>query len=75
MDLFYPSIAANSAGTVVIAYNGQQRSSSAALPWSDDGEWGPTFDAPLWGVLSQEWASYQNTDSTAPSLGVTARPA
>jgi hypothetical protein len=67
MDLFYPSIAANSAGTVVIAYNGSSSAnfvSSFALVGSTvNGV--TTFGAPL--LLKAGVASYQNTDSTGTS--------
>jgi len=67
MDLFYPSIAANSAGTVVIAYNGSSINSfvsSFALVGSTvNGV--TTFGAPL--LLKAGVASYQNTDSTGTS--------
>ncbi len=65
-DLFYPSIAANSAGTVVIAYNGSSIgtfvSSYAVVGNTVKGV--TTFGAPL--LLKSGTASY-NTDPTTES--------
>lgn len=67
MDLFYPSIAANSSGTVVIAYNGCSSTnfvSSFALVGSTVN--GVTsFGPPI--LLKAGVASYQNTDATGTS--------
>jgi hypothetical protein len=61
MDLFYPSIAANSAGTVVIAYNGSSSntfvSSLASVGNTINGV--TSFAAPL--LLKSGTVSYQNT--------------
>ena len=64
MDLFYPSIAANSAGTVVIAYNGCSRSNfvSAFAVVGNTINGVTTFGTPL--LLKSGRFSYQNTDPT-----------
>lgn len=67
MDLFYPSIAANSSGTVVIACNGSSSANFiggfALVGTTVNGV--TTFAAPL--LLKEGVASYQNTDSTGTS--------
>lgn len=67
MDLFYPSIAANAAGTVVIGYNGSSIgtfvSGFAVVGSTVNGV--TTFGTPL--LLKSGSASYQNTDSTGTS--------
>jgi len=67
MDLFYPSIAASAAGTVVIAYNGSSIgsfiSSYAAVGRIVNGV--TMFNPPL--VLKAGSASYQNTGGTGTS--------
>ena len=66
-DLFYPSIAANAAGTVVIAYSassvGTFVSSFAVVGKTVNGI--TTFGAPL--LLKAGTASYQNTDTSGTS--------
>ena len=66
-DLFYPSIAANAAGTVVIAYNassvGAFVSNFAVVGKTENGI--TTFGAPL--LLKAGTASYQNTDTSGTS--------
>ena len=67
MDLFYPSIAANAAGTVVIGYNGSSSNtfvSSFAVVGNTLNSV-TTFGQPL--LLKSGAASYQNTDSTGSS--------
>jgi hypothetical protein len=67
MDLFYPSIAANAAGTVVIGYNGSSIStfvsSFAVVGNTSNGV--TTFGQPL--LLKPGKASYQHPDSTGAS--------
>lgn len=67
MDLFYPSIAANASGTVVIAYNGSSintfPSSFAVVGTTVKGV--TTFGTPL--LLKAGTASYQNVDTTGAS--------
>lgn len=67
MDLYYPSIAANSAGTVVIAYNGSSistyPSSFAVVGSTVNGV--TSFGTPL--LLKAGITSYQNPDSTGAS--------
>ncbi len=68
-DLFYPSIAANAAGTVVIAYNASSSdtfvSSFAVVGSTLNGI--TTFGQPL--LLKSGTASYQNTASTTSRWG------
>ncbi|HLH54763.1 MAG TPA: hypothetical protein VKY92_14215 [Verrucomicrobiae bacterium] len=67
LDLFFPSIAANPAGTVVIGYNASSIStfvSSFALVGNTVGGV-TTFGQPL--LLKSGVASYQNTDSSGSS--------
>lgn len=67
MDLFYPSIAANAAGTMVIAYNGSSSSTFvsnfAVVGNTINGV--TSFGQPL--VLKSGAASYQNTGSGGTS--------
>jgi hypothetical protein len=66
-DLYYPSIAANAAGTIVIAFNGSGTStfpSSFAVVGSTVNGL-TTFGQPI--LLSSGKASYQNTDTTGIS--------
>jgi hypothetical protein len=67
MDLFYPSIAANSAGTVVIGYNGSSSgnfvSGFAVVGNTVNGA--TTFGTPL--LLKAGVASYQNTGGSPTS--------
>jgi hypothetical protein len=67
MDLFYPSIAANAGGTVMISYNGSSSStfvsSFALIGNTVNGV--TTFGQPV--LLKSGSASYQNTDSTGTS--------
>ena len=66
-DLYYPSIAANASGTVVIAYNGSSLttfpSSFAVVGNTINGL--TTFGQPV--LLASGTASYQNTDSSGTS--------
>jgi hypothetical protein len=66
-DLFYPSIAANTNGTVVIAFNGSSIenyvSCYAAVGQTVNGV--TTFGGPI--LLQSGSASYQNTDSSGTS--------
>ncbi len=67
LDLFYPSIAANSNGTIVIGYNGcslsSYISSYAVVGQTVSGV--TTFGSPL--LLQSGLASYQNVDSSGTS--------
>jgi hypothetical protein len=67
MDLFYPSIAANAAGTVVIGYNGSSRTNlvKAFAVVGNTANGVTTFGQPL--LLKSGVASYQNTDSNGTS--------
>ncbi|MHB8521152.1 MAG: hypothetical protein ACYDH9_10390 [Limisphaerales bacterium] len=67
LDLFYPSIAANAAGTVVIGCNGSS-SNTFVSSYAVVGEWVNdtlTFGSLL--LLKAGTASYQNVDPTDPS--------
>lgn len=67
MDLFYPSIGANAAGTVVIGYNGSSSktfvSAFAIVGNTVNGK--TTFQSPI--LLKRGLSSYQNTDANGIS--------
>jgi hypothetical protein len=66
-DLYYPSIAANAAGTVVIAYNASSTNTfvSCFAMVGNTVNGATTFGQPI--LLKSGLASYQNTDSTGTS--------